>query len=100
MELSDTFLEQWETIVADVHKTDVPLECVKKIVFKLVGRRQKTINVHSLIKQGIGFSEIEALLTRMISELEPELHDIDFVLDIQSVAHMVQPETDKLLGKI
>lgn len=100
MELTDTFLDQWENIVADVHKTDVPLECVKKIVFKLVGRRQKTINVHALIKQGIGFPEIEALLTRMISELEEELNDIDFVLDIQSVARMIQPETDKLLGKL
>jgi hypothetical protein len=100
MELPDNFIGQWETIVADVHKTDVPLECVKKIIFKLRNRRQKTINVHSLIKQGIGFQEIESLLSRMIAELEPELLDIEFALDISSVARMVQPETDKLLGKI
>lgn len=93
-------MSQWETIVADVHKTDIPLECVKKMVFKLHGGKQKTVNVHTLIKQGMEISEIESMLTRMFADLDEQLRDVDFVVDISSVARIVQPETDKLLGKL
>lgn len=100
MNLNDDFLGQWENIIADVHKTDIPVECLKKIVFKLINRRQKTINIHALFKQGMEVDEIESMLTRLFSELDDELRDVDFVIDIQSVAQIVQPETDKLLGNL
>jgi len=100
MQLSDDFLDRWERIVADVNKTDVPLECIKKVVIKLQGKRQRTINIHTLQKQGLAIEEIEAMLTRTFTELDPEIVDVDFIVDIGSVAEMVQPETDKLLGKL
>jgi hypothetical protein len=100
MQLSDDFLDRWERIVADVNKTDVPLECIKKVVIKLQGKRQRTINIHTLQKQGLAIEEIEALLTRTFTQLDEEIVDVDFVVDISSVAEMVQPETDKLLGKL
>ena len=100
MQLSDDFLDRWERIVADVNKTDVPLECIKKVVFKLRGKRQRTINIHTLQKQGLSIEEIEALLTRTFTQLDEDIVDVDFVVDIGSVAEMVQPETDKLLGKL
>ena len=100
MQLNDDFLDRWERIVADVNKTDVPLECIKKVVIKLQGKRQRTINIHTLQKQGLAIEEIEALLTRTFTQLDEEIVDVDFVVDIGSVAEMVQPETDKLLGKL
>jgi len=100
MQLSDDFLDQWEHIIAGVNKTDVPLECIKKVVVKLAGGRQKTINVHTLLKQGLELSEVETMLTRYFQEHDHEIRDVDFVVDIGSVAELVQPETDKLLGKI
>lgn len=96
----DDFLAQWEAIVADVHKTDIPLECIKKIIFKFIGSRQKTINLHLLVKQGLDFDEIQSLLTRMFTEHDHEIRDVDFVVDITAVAKMIQPETDKLLSKL
>ena len=100
MQHNDDFLTQWEHIVADVNKTDVPLECIKKVVVKLAGNRQKTINVHSLLRQGLDLSEVETMLTRFLNEHDREIRDADFVVDISSVANLVQPETDKLLGKL
>jgi cupin superfamily acireductone dioxygenase involved in methionine salvage len=97
---NDDFLTQWEHILADVNKTDVPLECIKKVVIKLAGGRQKTINVHTLQKQGLELEEVESMLTRYFTEHDHEIRDVDFVVDINSVANIVQPETDKLLGKI
>jgi hypothetical protein len=100
MQLNDDFLDQWEHIIAGVNKTDVPLECIKKVVIKLVGSRQKTINVHTLLKQGLELSEIETMLTRFFNDNDHEIKDVDFVVDISAVASLIQPETDKLLGKI
>jgi acid phosphatase class B len=99
-QLNDDFLAQWESIVAGVNKTDVPLECIKKIIIKFHGRQQQTINLHTLRKQGLDYEDIENMLTRTINELDDKIRDIDFVVDISAVAEMVQPETDKLLKKL
>ncbi len=100
MQLNDDFLDQWEHIIAGVNKTDVPLECIKKVIIKLKEGRQKTINVHTLLKQGMELEEIESMLTRFFQENDHRIKDVDFVVDISSVVALVQPETDKLLGKL
>ena len=91
MQLSDDFLTQWEHIIAGVNKTDVPLECIKKVVIKLKEGRQKTINVHTLLKQGLELEEVETMLTRYFQENDDEIRDVDFVVDISAVVSLVQP---------
>ena len=100
MQLNDDFLTKWEHIVKDVNKTDVPLECIKKIVIKFKNGRQRTINLHTLQRQGLDLEEVETLLNRTFSEEHDNIRDVDFVVDITSVANLVQPETDKLLDKL
>lgn len=100
MQHNEEFITHWERIVSEVNKTDVPLECIKKVVIKLNGGRQKTINVHSLLRQGLELEEVETMLTRFFNENNDQIRDVDFVVDVTSVANLVQPETDKLLGKL
>ena len=97
MQLSDEFLEQWDHIISGVDKTEVPLECINKIVIRLQGGRQKTINLARLRRDGFDLEEIESYLTRNLLELGDLVRDIDFLVDVNAVAQMVQPETDKLL---
>ena len=97
---NNDFLSTWERIIAEVNKTDIPLECIKKVVIKLQGGRQKTINVHTLLKQGLELPEVEQMLTRYFAENDHNIRDVDFVVDVHAVASLVQPETDKLLGKL
>ena len=98
--LNDDFLTKWEHIVNDVNKTDVPLECIKKVIIKFNGGRQQTINLNSLQKQGLTLEDIEEILNRTFVERNDEIRDVDFVVDVNAVASLVQPETDKLLGKL
>ena len=100
MQPVDILFEQWERIVSEVSKTDVPLECIKKIVFKLVNGKQRTINIHTLMKQGLILDDLEQIVNRTFGELDTEIRDVEFIVDIKSVAALVQPETDKLLGKL
>lgn len=98
MPFSDEFIQQWEHIIDEVNKTEVPLECIKKVVIRLRGKKQRTINLATLRKQGLDMDELEIVLTRTLTELGDEVKDIDFVVDVTEVAKLVQPETDKLLN--
>jgi 3'-phosphoadenosine 5'-phosphosulfate sulfotransferase (PAPS reductase)/FAD synthetase len=100
MQHNDDFLTKWEHIVKDVNKTDVPLECIKKVIIKFHGGKQQTVNLHTLQKQGLSLADIEVLLNRTFHERNDEIRDVDFVVDVNSVAELIQPETDKLLGKL
>ena len=97
MQFSDEFLERWEHIIDDVDITDVPLECIKKVVVKLYGKKQRTINLDLLRRQGLDFNEIETVMTRTLTDLGEQVRDVDFILDVGAIATIVQPETDKLL---
>lgn len=97
MQLSDEFLAQWDHIISAVDKTEVPLECINKVVIRLQGGRQKTINLARLQRDGFDLEEIENVLTRNLMELGDRVRDIDFMVDVNAVARLVQPETDKLL---
>lgn len=100
MQHNDDFITHWERLISEADKTDVPLECIKKVVIKLNGGRQKTINVHSLLRQGLDLSEVETMLNRFFGEQSDNIRDVDFVVDVSAVASLIQPETDKLLGKL
>jgi hypothetical protein len=68
------------------------------MILRLHGGRQKTVNLSKLRQQGLENEEIETVLSRNIAELEDQVKDIDFILDVKAVAEMIQPETDKLLN--
>lgn len=98
MRLSDDFFEQWDHIISSVdEKTNVPIECLNRMIIRLHGKRQKTINISRLRQQGLAYEEIETILSRNLAELENQVRDVEFVLDVAAVANLVQPETDKLL---
>jgi hypothetical protein len=98
--MSPDVFEKWEHIVNDVEKTKIPIEFIKKIILKLNGRRQRTINIQSLVKQGFDNEEIEEAVTRKLQEYDDEMMGIEFVLDIEGIAETVQPETDKMLKNL
>lgn len=97
---SNDFLARWEHIIDEVNKTDVPIECIKKIVIKLADKKRKTINMHTLRKQGLDWNEIEVVVNRMLAGMGDTVYSVDFIVDAHAVAEIVQPETDKLLKSL
>lgn len=100
MQFSEEFLSKWEHILDEVTMTEIPLECIKKVVLKLQGKKQRTVNLQTLRKQGLDYDEIEIVLSRTLNELEGSVEDLEFVVDVSAVAQIVQPETDRLLEKL
>jgi hypothetical protein len=96
--MSPEFHEQWKHIIEDVEKSRIPIQFIKKLVLKLKGKRQHTINIKKLIQQGLEPDQLEEVVAKKISEYEDLLVSVEFILDIQSIAEAVQPETDKILS--
>ena len=100
MQLKVDNIEQWEDLIGTVVQDQVPIGCVKKVLFKLRGGKQKTINLQTLRKQGLEIEEIETVITRSMFDLKDDMINMDFVIDVNRVAEYVQPLTDKILAKL
>lgn len=98
--MTPEYLKKWEHILADVEKSEVPVQFIKKIVVRMVGKKQHTINIQNLLKQGLEPEEIEEVVSRKLNELDPLIISFDFDLNIETIADTVQPHTDKLLNRL
>jgi len=97
--MSPEFMKKWEHIIEDVDKQKIPVEFIKKLVIKMRGKRQQTVNIKRFLDQGLAPDQIEEAVSRKLSEYDDEIVSVEFVLNIESIAETVQPETDKLLRK-
>jgi hypothetical protein len=95
--LSPDLFEKWEHLIQGVDKEKIPVEFIKKLVVKLAGRRQRTINIQQLVDQGLGPEDIDDAINDKLMEYGDDVISIEFILDIESIAEVVQPETDNLL---
>lgn len=100
MPLDTDQLKNWEKLISEVNATEVPLECIKKVLVKLEGGRQRTINLENLKRQGLQMPDIEAALIRTLNEYGDRVRNLEYVIDAATVAEMVQPETDRLLERL
>jgi len=98
--MSPDFIEKWEHILEDVEKNKVPVQFIKKLVIKLSGKRQQTINIQKFLEQGLDPEQIEEAVSRKLNELDDQITSVEFILNVQTIADTVQPETDRLLGKL
>jgi hypothetical protein len=98
--MSPEFITKWEHILEDVEKQKIPVQFIKKLVIKLQGKKQQTINVERFLQQGLDPDQIEEAVSRKLQELDDFIISVEFVLNVKSIAETVQPETDKLLNKL
>ena len=98
--MSPEFIQKWEHILEDVEKQKVPIQFIKKLIIKLEGKRQQTINILKFLSQGLDPEQIEEAVSRKLNELDDQVTSVEFILDVQSIAETVQPETDRLLNKL
>ena len=97
---SDDFLKKWEDLVDNVEKTDVPVECIKRVVIKLADGKRRYLNISVLRKKGYEPDELEHILNDKLKEYDGEIENVDFFVDVEAVAEQVQRETDSILGNL
>ncbi len=95
--MSPEFIEKWEHILEDVEKNKIPVQFIKKLIVKLQGKRQQTINVEKFLQQGLDPDQIEDAVSRKLNELDDQIVSVEFILNVQNIADTVQPETAIIL---
>ena len=98
--MSPEFIEKWEHILEDVDKNKIPVEFIEKLIVKLNGKKQHTINIEKFLNQGVDPEQIEEIVSRKLNELDDSIVGVEFILNVQIIADAVQPETDKILGNL
>ena len=98
--LSDEFLKKWEDLVDTVEKSDIPVECIKRVVIKLADGKRRYLNISILRKKGYEPDELEHVLNEKLKEYDGIIENVDFFIDVEAVAEQVQQETDSMLGNL
>ena len=76
------------------------MEFIKKLIVKLNGKKQHTINIEKFLSQGVEPEQIEDIVSRKLQEIDDSIVGVEFILNVQIIADAVQPETDKILGNL
>jgi len=101
MYLPLTKLDKWKQVIDSIDQEIIPIDVVKKVVFKLEDGKQKTINLSTLRKQGLDIEDIEVVVNKnMTSITDSGIVKLDFVVDVNAVADRIEPFTKRYLEKI
>lgn len=101
MSLFTSKLEQWKQVIDSIDQDIIPIDVVKKVVFKLQNGKQKTINLSTLRKQGLDIEDIEVVVNKHMAIItEQGIVKLDFVVDINAVADRIEPLTKGYLEKL
>ena len=101
MKIAHTKLEKWKQVIDSIDQEMIPIDVVKKVVFKLEDGKQKTINLSTLRKQGLDIQDIEVVVNKNMSTVtERGIVKLDFVVDVNAVANRIEPLTKGYLEKL
>lgn len=93
-------LEKWNKVIESIDQDMIPIDCVKKVVFKLRGGKQRTINLTKLRNQGLHIEDIEVAVNRQLLEFSKDIVNLDFIIDVAAVAKQIEPFTKKYLENL
>jgi hypothetical protein len=93
-------VDKFEEVLNSVDHEMVPINYVKKVVFKLDGGKRKTLNLELLRKQGLHIEDIEVVVNRNMADFGDKIKDLHFILDIKSIACKIKPLTERYLEKL
>ena len=101
MFLPSSKVDKWKQVIDSVDQDIIPIDVIKKVVFKLENGKQKTINLTTLRKQGLDIEDIEVVVNKHMAVItEQGIVKLDFVVDINAVADRIEPLTNNYLGKL
>ena len=101
MNLAFSKLDKWTQVIDSVDQDMIPIDCVKKVIFKLEDGKQKTINLTTLRKQGLDIEDIEVIVNKKMGLFnDKDILKLDFVVDLYAVANKIEPLTKRYLEKL
>ena len=99
----DDRIRSWELLIDTVEKTDIPIEVVNGIslVFHepVDGLEEQDIDFREFRADGFTDEDIEQIVHHIMSEYPGNIKTINFFLNVEYIAEIVQNQTNLILRK-
>jgi len=92
--------KKWEGLIKGIDKIEVPVTVLDTVEIALIDGTSIALNIKQLLATGSEAEEIEEWLNDKFDDLDEYIVTVDFFVDIDQVANVVQPETDRLLKNL
>jgi len=92
--------KEWERILKDVDKQDVPIGMLESLVVNLRDGTQVIIDIRELIAEGVDPDDLKNHIDERLEALDDYIEDVDFYISLDEVRKTVQPATDQLLKNL
>lgn len=92
--------ERWEQIVRGISKKEIPVTLLDHVIVNLMDGTQVAVNIRELLDEGQDPDELEKMLNSRLAALDSIIKDVDFHINLDSVAKAVQPVTNDLLKNL
>ena len=92
--------KQWEAILKDVEKDDVPINLLESLVVNLVDGSEVVIDIKELIAEGADPDTLKSHIDERLEALDHIIRDVDFYISVDTVRKTVQPATDNILKNL
>jgi hypothetical protein len=92
--------KQWESILRDIDKPDVPIEMMERVVVSLTDGTTVIIDIKAMLAEGADPDFLKIHLDERLDSLDHIIEDVDFYVNVDEVRKTVQPLTDSILKNL
>lgn len=96
--LCPDFLSKWESIIRDVTAiNDVPLKLVNTMIINTNENKKMIVHVKDLLSQGVKDKDLSEQILERIENMGGSVVDVEYNIDIDTVAQSASVATKSLL---
>lgn len=92
--------KEWESILKDVEKKEIPISMLDYMVVNLKDGTQVNIDIKVLLAEGIDPDSLKDHIDERLDSLDAIISDVDFYISVDEVRKTVQPITDETLKNL
>ena len=92
--------KEWEAILRDVEKHEVPIGMLESLTVNLRDGTQVVIDIKELLAEGVDPDELKQQIDERLEALDDYIEDVDFYISVDEVRKTVQTATDQLLKNL
>jgi hypothetical protein len=89
--------EKWERLLKEISKEEVPIHVLRYITVNLKDGTSIDVNISQMLEEGADPAVVERIINTKLAALDNVIANVDFHINVNSVAKVIQPFTDNLL---
>lgn len=98
--LDDIAKSNWDSILRDVDKREVPVELLDNVIINFVDGTQVIVDIQEMLAEGMDPGQIELRLNARLVSLDNVIKDVDFHIVRDRIISTISMTTERLLKRV